>query len=247
MRRGRWKQAMWTSSATDRGAATSSIICRSVPPGSKLVITKAIGSGAISGTAPSEQGRCQRISEKTDARSLSVQSPPEGTRCESGSGFALLIRVRREASGNADSRRTGPESGRPSTYCCSHFSNTTSCQSRSVWSRLRGEVLVHESADERRLEVAALQARARQQRVREQLAKVAAEPDAERHAEPLLAAVQDLARQQCRRRPPSGRACAGRCESSSMPAASMRSRSPRCRAAARATRSNAPCSCDRLW
>ena len=40
------KHATWTSSATGSSRRTSSIICRSVPPGSKLVMTNAIGSGA---------------------------------------------------------------------------------------------------------------------------------------------------------------------------------------------------------
>ena len=113
---------------------------------------------------------------------------------------------------------------------------------------LAGQVLVDELADEGRLEVAALEAGGRQQRVGEQFAQVAAEPGAERHAEPLLAAdradragqqrgrdffqdvlapaVLDLHRRRQRRR---------------------QTRRPRCRAAARATRSSAPCSCGRPW
>ena len=85
---------------------------------------------------------------------------------------------------------------RPSTYCWCHRSKTTSCHSRSVWSRLPARCSSTMRRTNAGLEIAALQARRRQQRVGEQLAQVAAEPDAERHAEALLAPVEDVARQQ---------------------------------------------------
>ena len=67
---------------------------------------------------------------------------------------------------------------------------------------LAGQVFVDEAVDERRLEVAALARRRRPQHVGEEVAQAAAEPDAERHAEALLPAIEDLGRQQAPRRPP---------------------------------------------
>ena len=64
---------------------------------------------------------------------------------------------------------------------------------------LAREVLVHELPHEQRLEVAALEARRRQQRVGEELPEISAEPRAKRYAEPLLAPIQNLGRQQRRR------------------------------------------------
>src|SRR5581483_12077139 len=61
------------------------------------------------------------------------------------------------------------------------------------------EMLVDHAAHECRLEVAALQGRRREERIGEQLAEIPAEPRAERHAEALLATVQDVGRQQRRR------------------------------------------------
>ena len=81
-------------------------------------------------------------------------------------------------------------------YCRCHSSKTSSCQSRSVWSRSAGEVLVDEPVDERRLEIAALARSRRLEHVGEQLGQAAAEPDAERHAEALLLPVEDRRRQQ---------------------------------------------------
>src|SRR5512147_3148929 len=60
-------------------------------------------------------------------------------------------------------------------------------------------VFVDEVSDEPRLEVSTLQTRWGEQRVGEELAQVAAEPDAKRDAEALLATVENLGRQQGRR------------------------------------------------
>src|SRR5690349_972307 len=63
-----------------------------------------------------------------------------------------------------------------------------------------GHVLVDDARDERRVEVAALSCAAGQKDVGKQLAYAAAEPAAERYFEAAFAPVQDVARQQRRRR-----------------------------------------------
>src|SRR3954469_13098565 len=62
-----------------------------------------------------------------------------------------------------------------------------------------GQVLVDNPAHEPGMEITTAEARRRQQRVSKQRAQVAAKPRAERHAEALLAAVEDLRRQHARR------------------------------------------------
>src|SRR5437762_868222 len=64
---------------------------------------------------------------------------------------------------------------------------------------LAGEMLVDKTPHELRLEVPALQRARREQRIREEAAKVAAEPDLQRDAESLLRPVEDAFRKQRRR------------------------------------------------
>jgi hypothetical protein len=92
----------------------SSIICRSVPPGAKLDMTIATGSGAVLDTPRSEQSKCHDDLE------------------QSGS-FCLQPATRIACGGSA-----GAEIGNPlppecaSTYSRCQRSKTTSCHSRSA-------------------------------------------------------------------------------------------------------------------
>src|SRR5437764_2440157 len=61
------------------------------------------------------------------------------------------------------------------------------------------QMIVDQLLDERRLEIPAGETGWREQRVGEQLPQIASEPDAERHAESLLAPIEQVARHEPRR------------------------------------------------
>ena len=105
---------------------------------------------------------------------------------------------RRAAGGSRTVAGHGSQRGRRdaavSRYCRCQSSKTSSCHSRSVWSRLPDEVLAHEPVDERRLEIAALARARRPQHVGEHVASGRRGTSAERHAESLLLPIEDRRR-----------------------------------------------------
>src|SRR5439155_26147019 len=100
----------------------SSIIWRSVPPGSRLDITIARGSGAVSGTPQSEQGECHGIAEKVGTGSVSAGGRRRRvelkvlrveTHCRGGPRRTGRATVRtRQAATGAGCDRAGPKDAR---------------------------------------------------------------------------------------------------------------------------------------